>query len=142
MILSANDDFTAMFEVLEMKHNVHSTEQFRRDINRLVNTEPYKFITRFLADFSRMEFKDLKRYERLKLTDSQNRRMNGFALFRYSYRNNSNLRCIYMVQDENTKKVILLNAFNEDWSKSKGKNTYDLNIERAIKTYKKYKEET
>ena len=33
--------------------------------------------------------------------------------------------------------AVLLNAFNEDGGKTKGKGSYNFNIERAIKTYLK-----
>lgn len=67
-------------------------------------------------------------------------KLDGNSLFRYEYRSNSNLRCIYLIEDENNTKITyLLNAFIEDDSKSNGKNTYNFNIERAIKIYQSIK---
>ena len=39
----------------------------------------------------------------------------------------------------NKKTTILLNAFNEEKGKTKGKNAYKFNIERAIKIYESIK---
>lgn len=95
-----------------------------------------KFIRDFTKNFIRINLKEYKKYERLKLTPSQNRRLDGNALFRYEYRNSSNLRCIYMVKNvKNTNETYLLCAFNEDGSRKIGKNSYNFNIERAIKIY-------
>lgn len=70
------------------------------------------------------------------MTPLQNKRLDGNALFRYEYRNSSNLRCIYMVKNvNNINETYLLCAFNEDGSKKTGKNSYNFNIERAIKIY-------
>lgn len=129
-----------MFKVLAMQYSVFASPQFYKDICDLVKTDKKKFIRDFLRDFSRINLKDKKRYERLRLNSKQTKDMDGKSLFRYEYRNSSNLRCIYMIEDENNRSVILLNAFNEDSNKHKGKNSYDFNITRAINTYNKLKE--
>lgn len=137
--MNAKDGFNKMFLLLEM-HDVYATKQFEKDICSLVKTDVQKFIKDFTRDFSRNSLKEYKKYERLKLTPNQNKELDGNALFRYEYRNSSNLRCIYMMIDENnSNKTFLLNAFNEDNSKSGGKNSYNFNIERAIKTYQSIK---
>ena len=129
------DFLLKMFQILE-EHNVYATQDFFDDIKKLVKTDVKKFISDFTKDFIRSDLKEYKRYERLGVTDKQNKRLDGNALFRYEYRNNSNLRCIYMVKDENNKnKTFLLCAFNEDGHKNKGKNSYKENIERAIRIY-------
>ena len=57
-------------------------------------------------------------------------------MYRYEYRKNSNLRCIYMINNENNmNEIVLLCAFNEDGDKRKGRNSYKDNIERAIRIY-------
>lgn len=128
--------FLRMFQVLE-EHGVYASEQFYKDIKNLVKTDIEKFIADFIKNFTRENLKDGKKYERLKVTPTQNIRLNGNALFRYEYRNSSNLRCIYMVingKNEN-REISLLCAFNEEGDKKTGKNSYSFNIERAIKIY-------
>ena len=137
--MGAKENFDQLFLLLSM-HNVFVTESFKKDIQNLVKTNIKKFIKDFYRDMSRNNLKDYKKYERLKLTPSQSKRLDENSLFRYEYRSNSNLRCIYLIEDENNTKITyLLNAFIEDDSKSNGKNTYNFNIERAIKIYQSIK---
>lgn len=139
--MGAKDDFEKLYQILET-HNVYTTPEFKGDIIKLVKTDIKKFISDFHQYFSRANLKDYKKYERLSLTKKQNSKLDGHSLFRFEYRNTSNLRCIYIMQNENnTKETILLCAFNEDASKNSGKNTYNYNIEKAISIYQKYKEE-
>lgn len=133
--MNTDDSLLKMFRVLQ-EHKVYASKQFFNDIRNLVKTDMKKFIRDFTKNFIRINLKEYKKYERLKLTPSQNRRLDGNALFRYEYRNSSNLRCIYMVKNvKNTNETYLLCAFNEDGSKKIGKNSYNFNIERAIKIY-------
>lgn len=132
--MSSNDDILVMLEVLKRKHGINYTEQFYKDICKLVKTDIYKFIENFSRDFSRMNYKKHNRYEELSLTAKQKKRLNGKSLYRYEYRNSSNLRCIYIAQDEYNN-ITLLKAFNEDMGKTKGKGSYNFNIEQAIKIY-------
>ena len=133
--MNTEDSLLRMFQVLET-HGVYASEQFFYDIKRLVKTDVKKFIKDFAKNFMRSDLKKYKKYERLNTTPPQNKRLDGNALFRYEYRNSSNLRCIYMVIDVNNKnEVRLLCAFNEDGDKRRGKNSYDANIERAIRIY-------
>lgn len=133
--MDAENSLLIMFRELS-KHDVLASEQFFDDIKRLVKTDINKFIEAFTRDLMRSNLKEYKKYERLKLTKAQNKRLNGNALFRYEYRNNSNLRCIYMVRNvNNDNETYLLCAFNEDGGKKTGKNSYNFNIERAIKIY-------
>lgn len=137
--MSAKDDLEKMYRLLET-HNVYATPEFKRDILKLVKTDINKFISNFYQCFSRVNLADYKKYERLSVTNKQNIKLDGNALFRFEYRNTSNLRCIYIMQNENNiKETILLCAFNEDASKEKGKDTYNDNIKKAIKIYQTYK---
>lgn len=138
--MAAKDDLEKLYKILET-HNVYSTPEFKNDILKLVKTDIKKFISDFHQYFSRINLKDYKKYERLSLTRKQNIDLDGHSLFRFEYRNSSNLRCIYIIQNEdNRRETILLCAFNEDNNKKSGKNTYKNNIDRAILIYKKYKE--
>lgn len=133
--MNTDDSLLKMFRVLQ-EHGVYASKQFFDDIKRLVKTDIKKFIRDFTKNFIRIDLKEYKKYERLKLTPLQNKRLDGNALFRYEYRNSSNLRCIYMVKNvNNINETYLLCAFNEDGSKKTGKNSYNFNIERAIKIY-------
>lgn len=133
--MNTEDSLLKMFQLLE-KHGVYASEQFFDDIKSLVKTDVKKFIKDFTKNFTRSNLKEYKKYERLSTTSSQNKRLDGNALFRYEYRNSSNLRCIYMVMNvNNSNETHLLCAFNEDGDKRKGKNSYEANIERAIRIY-------
>lgn len=133
--MDTNDSLLKMFQILET-HNVYASEQFFDDIRKLVKTDLEKFIRDFVRNFTRIDLKDLKKYERLNISKKQKLRLDGNSLFRYEYRNSTNLRCIYMVKNaNNTNETYLLCAFNEDGNRNKGKNSYKDNIERAIKIY-------
>lgn len=137
--MDAKDAFTRMFQILKT-HGVYATPQFKKDIEDLVKSDINKFIFDCTKAFSRVSLKDQNKYERLNLKPEQKKKLDGKSLFRFEYRNTSNLRCIYITEDVNNKKTtILLNAFNEEKGKTKGKNAYKFNIERAIKIYESIK---
>lgn len=128
----------AIIEMLKLleKNNIFSTQEFKKDILKLVNTNTNKFIKNFYRDIRRKNFEDYNRFEVLQLSNKQKRLLNGKNLYRYEYRENSNLKCIYIIETENNmEEIILLSAFNEDGDKKRGKNSYNDNIERAIRIY-------
>lgn len=117
-------------------NNVYATTDFEKDLVKLVNNDINKFIKNFYKDMIRNNLKDYNRYEMLNLNKKQREKLDGNNLYRYEYRKNSNLRCIYLIENENnTNKLILICAFNEDGDKTKGKNSYNNNINRAIRIY-------
>lgn len=62
-------------------------------------------------------------------------------MWRYEYRNTSNLRCIFILEtDNNNSNPILICAFNEDGDKGKGENSYEHNIKRAMEIIRKNSE--
>ena len=80
--------------------------------------------------------------EKLTLTKKQKIAIEGSILWRYEYRNTSNLKCIFIVKKENNSDIpILLCAFNEDETKKKGNDSYAYNIERAIEIIKRISSE-
>ena len=121
---------------LAKMHNVRSTDEFRKDLLNLVPSNTDKFIASCYKDFSRKNYNELNRFEQLKITLSQKTRLSGAILYRYEYRDNSNLRCIFITQTVNNVDVLLC-AFNEDGDKKRGKNAYNDNIERAIRIAQK-----
>ena len=122
--------------LLLKKNNIFSTDEFEKDLEKLITTNVGSFIKNFWRDIRRKNFEDFNRYEKLKLTKKQKEKISGKDLYRYEYRKNSNLKCIYMIDNTNNiKKIILLCAFNEDGDKTKGKNSYKDNINRAIRIY-------
>ena len=128
----------AIIEMLKLleKNNIFSTQEFKKDILKLVNTNTNKFIKNFYRDIRRKNFEDYNRFEVLQISNKQKRLLNGKNLYRYEYRENSNLKCIYIIETENNmEEIILLSAFNEDGDKKRGKNSYNDNIERAIRIY-------
>lgn len=128
-------------EIVEMlnllkKNKIYSTPEFEKDLLNLVNASVKTFIKIFYQDIRRKNFEQYNRYEKLKLTKKQRENLGGNNLYRYEYRKNSNLRCIYMINNENNmNEIVLLCAFNEDGDKRKGRNSYKDNIERAIRIY-------
>lgn len=117
-------------------NNIYATKEFEKDITKLVLSNIKIFVRNFYRDIRRKNFEEYNRYERLNLDRSQKELLKGKALYRYEYRENSNLKCIYIIDNENnTDKTLLLCAFNEDGDKIKGKNSYKDNINRAIRIY-------
>ena len=133
--MSNENDIVEMLRLLKI-NNIYSTKEFERDLVKLVSTNVKKFIKNFTRDIIRKDFEQFNRFEKLKLTKKQRENLNGNDLYRYEYRNDSNLRCIYVINnDNNNKEIILLSAFNEDGNKDKGKNSYKDNIDRALRIY-------
>lgn len=117
-------------------NNIYSSTEFEKDLVKLVNSNVKRFIKLFSRDLIRRNFEDFNRFEILNLDRKQCTKINGNNLYRYEYRNTSNLRCIYTIINENNiDKIFLLCAFNEDGDKTKGKKSYKDNIERAIRIY-------
>jgi hypothetical protein len=132
----------AIIEMLLLlrRNNIFSTDDFEKDLEKLVSTNLKTFIKNFTRDIRRKNFEQFNRYEKLSLTKKQKEEINGNDLYRYEYRKDSNLKCIYLLENTNNiKKIILLCAFNEDGDKTKGKKSYKDNINRAIRIYLKEK---
>lgn len=123
-----------MFQVLE-KNNIYCSNSCYKDINKIITTNINTFIQNFSTDFLRKKFDQYNRFEKLNLNNRQKKSLNGNNLYRYEYRENSNFRCIYIIEEGED--IILLSAFNEDGDKKAGKNSYNDNIEKSIKVYNK-----
>lgn len=133
--MSNENAIVEMLKVLRT-NNVYSTKEFEKDLIKLVTTNIKKFIRNFTRDITRKNFEQYNRYEIISLTKMQKKKLDGHDLYRYEYRNDSNLRCIYLIDNvKNTRNIILLCAFNENGDKTKGNNAYKDNIERAIRIY-------
>lgn len=118
---------------------IFATEEFVKDLQKLIQTDVEKFVAQFFKDFSRKDFENYNRFEKLKLTKKQKQILEGNILWRYEYRNASNFRCIFIVQrDNNTNIPILLCAFNENGGKKRSDGSYNHNIKRALDIIKKY----
>lgn len=112
---------------------INVTNEFVKDIKQLVKTDVVLFAKQIFKDFSRKDFKKYNKFEKLKLTDIQKRKITGYSLWRYEYRNTSNLRCIFILENaDNSDEITLICAFNEDGDKRNGSNSYNKNIQRAI----------
>lgn len=133
--MNNENDIIKMLDALK-KNDVLCSLDFKNDILKLISTNAKGFIKKFYHDMIRKNYNQLNRFEVLKLNRKQRNELNRNDLYRYEYRSNSNLRCIFtIVNVNNIEKVILLCAFNEDGNKTKGKNSYKDNIERAIRIY-------
>ena len=133
--MSQENSIIEMLKLLSI-NNIYSSTEFEKDLVKLVNSNVKRFIKLFSRDLIRRNFEDFNRFEILNLDRKQRTKINGNNLYRYEYRNTSNLRCIYTIINENNMdKIFLLCAFNEDGDKTKGKKSYKDNIERAIRIY-------
>lgn len=128
-----------MLQRLQEEHGILCTKDARKDFQKLVQTDVNDFCQVFYKDFIRKDFDDYNRFEKLSIYNpKQKRRLKGQILRRYEYRNTSNLRCIFIVYQENNNDIpIILCAFNEDGNKKKGKGSYNSNIERAISIFER-----
>lgn len=128
----------AIIEMLRLlrKNGIYSTKKFEKDLVKLVKTNIKKFVENFSKDIRRRNLEEYNKSEMLGIDKKQKIRLDGNNLYRYEYREDSNLKCIYMVNNENNKReLILLCAFNEDGDKKKGQSSYNDNIDRAIRIY-------
>ena len=133
--MSQENSIIEMLKLLSI-NNIYSSTEFEKDLVKLVNSNVKRFIKLFSRDLIRRNFEDFNKFEILNLDRKQRTKINGNNLYRYEYRNTSNLRCIYTIINENNiDKIFLLCAFNEDGDKTKGKKSYKDNIERAIRIY-------
>lgn len=121
------------------KHGIKSTKEIKKDLQKLVGSDIENFVEAFFKDFVRKDFDNYKKFEKLShLSKKQKKRLKGNLLRRYEYRNTSNLRCIFIVYNDNTNDMpILLCAFNEDGDKKTGKKSYNNNIDRAIDIFER-----
>ena len=131
------------YEILRLlqylqNEGIRVTDDFVKDIQKLIQTDVEIFASQFFKDFARKDFEKYNRFEKLKLTKQQKEIIDGKTLWRYEYRNTSNFRCIFILEKaHNESSPILLCAFNENGGKQKGNNSYDHNIKRAIQIMKK-----
>lgn len=121
------------------RHGIISTKNVTKDLKNLVNSDTEDFVRVFFRDFVRKDFDNLNKFEKLSnLNKKQRKKLKGNLLRRYEYRNKSNLRCIFIVYNDNNNDIpILLCAFSEDGDKKTGKKSYNKNIDRAIDIFEK-----
>lgn len=135
------DDKYSILKILKdlERHNILSTKEVEKDLQKLIGTDIYDFARVFLRDFIRMDFDNYNKFEILRnLSREQKKKLRGTLLRRYEYRNSSNLRIIFVVYNDDSNHVpILLCAFNEDGDKKKGNNSYHKNIDRAIRIFER-----
>lgn len=135
--MGREDEIQRLLQYLQ-NEGIRATDDFVKDIQRLVLTDVKKFASQIFKDFSRRKYSKYNRFEQLKLTKQQKEEIDGYALWRYEYRNTSNLRCIFILEKDNNNSVpILICAFNENGHKKKGENSYPHNIARAIEIIKR-----
>ena len=135
--MGKEDQLYRLFQYLQ-EEGIRVTEEFVKDILKLVKTNIKAFASQIYKDFARKDFENYNRFEKLKLTKQQKLKIEGKNLWRYEYRNTSNLKCIFIVENGNNTDIpILLCAFNEDGDKKDGENSYAHNIERAIEIIKR-----
>lgn len=139
-----DNEASILLLIKELQRNgIRCTKDVKKDLQKLVNTDLENFIEVFLKDFIRKDFDNYNKFEILRhLTKQQRKRLKGNLLRRYEYRNTSNLRCIFIVYNDNNKSVpVILCAFNEDGDKKTGKKSYNKNIDRAIDIFERIMED-
>lgn len=115
--MGKTDEIVRLLQFLQ-NEGIRVTKDFENDLKKLVQTNITKFAACLYRDLTRRDFHKYNRFEKLSLTKKQKVRLEGNVLWRYEYRNFSNLRCIFVVINEDTTdKPILLCAFNEDGNK-------------------------
>ena len=119
--------------------DIRVTDDFVKDLRKLILTDIDTFTSQFYKDFTRKNFKKYNRFEILKLTKQQRAEIGNNILWRYEYRNTSNFRCIFTIAKDNNNIdfPLLLCAFNENGQKKNGSDSYNHNIKRAIQILKK-----
>lgn len=134
--MGRNDEIIRLLQYLQ-NQGILATNDFADDLKRLIKTNYKTFAKELYKDFTRKDFENYNRFKKLRLTSKQKEKIGGITLWRYEYRKTSNLRCIFIVQEEyNNINPVLICAFNEDGSKNKGVNSYKDNIERSINIIK------
>lgn len=136
-VMGKNSEILRLMQYLQ-NEGIQMTVDFVKDVQKLVQTDVETFASQFFKDFSRKDFENYNRFEKLKLTKQQKASIDGNILWRYEYRNTSNFRCIFIVEKAHNSNIpILLCAFNENGGKKRGDNSYNHNIKRAIDIIKK-----
>lgn len=125
-----------MFNVLKTK-NVFTDPKVIKKLAKLITNDIDDFIDNFLIDFTIKDF-SLNRFEILSLSKSDKKKIDNNLLYRYEYRKKSNLRTIFVMLNENNE-LLVLEAFNENGNKTKGKDSYDKAIKNAINNYQSLK---
>ena len=135
--MGKDNEIIQMLRDLEA-NDIWSTKDFFRDIISLLDSVEVKrnFMKIFSKDMKICNINAYNKFELLNksLTEYQRRILGGNSLYRYEFRrNNKNIKCIFVLEEE---RKILLDAFNEDGDKKSGKDSYKINIVRAIRIYK------
>lgn len=136
-VMGKDSEILRLMQYLQ-NEGIQMTVDFVKDVQKLIQTDVETFASQFFKDFSRKDFENYNRFEKLKLTKQQKASIDGNILWRYEYRNTSNFRCIFIVEKAHNSNIpILLCAFNENGGKKRGDNSYNHNIKRAIDIIKK-----
>lgn len=134
-------EITQMFQNLGAK-GIESTIIFVDEIVELIKPKSQKFIGTFSKDIS--IFADLKvggKFTEIQMdNDKRIKYIGSGKLYRYEYRKErKNLRCLFVLEENS--KCVFLKAFKDDGDKKKGANSYNSNIDLALKDYKRRGEE-
>lgn len=126
-----------MLRELEI-YGFHYTKDFYKDIISLIDTDLKKFIKVFSFEMKLFDENEYNKFERLyPEEESQKRKLGSDELYRYEYRRSKkNVKCIFVLLKKDGTKL-LLNAFQEDWDKTKGDDSYKDNIKRAMRILSK-----
>lgn len=134
-----NENFlNGYFEVLKYS-GVFTNYQVIKKLSKLVDGDIDNFSKTFSTYISQKDF-SYNKFELLKLSSTDKKKIDNNLLYRFEYRKNSNLRIIFVFMIEGNN-VLVVDAFNENGNKTKGKDSYDKAIKNAIRNYEMIKEE-
>ncbi len=132
--MSNLDKLYLFFQTMQ-KYNFEFSEDIVKDLNKLVKSDMDSFLIQVTKDFLTFDYDNLNRFEKINLIAKQKEEIRGMQLYRYEYRKEGNLRILFVMKVK--KKSYFLCAFNENGGKHKSKDSYKINIERAISIFKK-----
>lgn len=70
---------TRLLQYLQIE-GIYATKDFVKDLNKLVLSDIEKFASQFYKDFTRKNFENYNRFEKLKLTPQQRADIDGVTL--------------------------------------------------------------
>lgn len=131
------DAIIQMLRELEI-YGFRYTKDFYKDITNLIDTDLKKFIKVFSFEMKLFDENEYNKFERLyPEEENQKKKLGDDKLYRYEYRRSKkNVKCIFVLFKKDGTKLFL-NAFQEDWDKTKGDNSYKDNMKRAMRILSK-----
>lgn len=130
-------DLAVLFSILK-NDGIYTNLHVIKKLAKLLNGDTIDFFNVFSMYIVQRDF-NYNRFELLKLSTSQKKKIDNNKLYRFEYRKNSNLRIIFVLMVDGDE-ILVVDAFNENGKKTKGKDSYDKAIKNAVLNYELIKE--